>query len=76
MSDVIKLEAPLGGLLRKSKFKGITSVVSSFQPLNNDKSVLQKNEDQTLENTQVIANRFTTIKRLGSGGFGEVCFII
>jgi hypothetical protein len=76
MSDALKLQLPLGGLLRKSKLKGITSVVSSFQALNNDKTVLKKidnaEKDQILDNIQVIANRFTTMKRLGSGGFGEV----
>jgi serine/threonine protein kinase len=34
------------------------SIISSFQPINNDQTI--------------IANRFIIIKRLGSGGFGEV----
>ncbi len=78
MSNTLKLEQPFDGvLLRKSKLKRITSIVSSFQPLNNDKTVVKKietiNKDKSLDKIQLIGNRFTTIKRLGSGGFGEVC---
>ncbi|CAF3549819.1 unnamed protein product, partial [Rotaria sp. Silwood2] len=76
MSDVLKLEAPLGNVLRKSKLRGITSIISSFQAIDNDKIELKKNEEsdknKSLDEIQVIANRFITIKRLGSGGFGEV----
>ncbi|CAF4277058.1 unnamed protein product, partial [Rotaria sp. Silwood2] len=73
MSDVLKLEAPLGNVLRKSKLRGITSIISSFQAIDNDKIELKKNEEsdknKSLDEIQVIANRFITIKRLGSGGF-------
>jgi hypothetical protein len=60
MSEVLKLEIPLGDLFRKSKLKRITSIGNSFQ---------------TLNNLQIIADRFIIIKCLGSGGFGEVCLI-
>jgi hypothetical protein len=60
MSDALKLEIPLGGLHRKAK----SSIVNSFQLFNNDKTILNK--------IQLIANRFIIVKRLGSGGFGEV----
>ncbi|CAF1231586.1 unnamed protein product [Rotaria sp. Silwood1] len=76
MSDVLKLEAPLGDVIRKSKLKGIKSIVSSFQPINNDKIEFKNNEHSdkniSLDKIQIVANRFITIRRLGSGGFGEV----
>jgi len=74
MSDVLKLEIPLGDLFRNSKLKR----KSSFQALNNDETIVKKSENNKLldSNIQIIANRFTTIKCLGSGGFGEVGFSI
>jgi hypothetical protein len=73
MSDVLKLEIPLGDLFRNSKLKR----KSSFQALNNDETIVKKIENnKLLDNIQIIANRFTTIKCLGSGGFGEVGFSI
>jgi hypothetical protein len=73
MSDVLKLEIPLGDLFRNAKLKR----KSSFQALNNDETIVKKSENnKLLDNIQIIANRFTTIKRLGSGGFGEVGFSI
>ena len=77
MSNVLKLETPLGVLFRKPKLKGITSIVSSCQILNNDQTEFKPNErlnnDRLSNDIQIIANRFITIKRLGSGGFGVVC---
>ncbi|CAF3995133.1 unnamed protein product [Adineta steineri] len=76
MSDTSKLELPLDNnndLLRKSKLKKrIRTIVSSFQPLNNDKISLKKIENIPKDKIYIIENRFTTIKCIGSGGFGEV----
>ncbi|UJR10081.1 hypothetical protein I4U23_014303 [Adineta vaga] len=77
MSDTLKLEVPIdSNLFPKSKLKGIRSIVSSFHLLNNDKTILNKSdinkEDKPLEKEQIIANRFRTIKCIGTGGFGEV----
>ena len=76
MSDVLKLETPLGVALRKTKLKGKQSILSSLQPLNNDQTRLKtiENSDKSkpLNQIQTIADRFITVKHLGSGGFGEV----
>lgn len=77
MSETLKLEVPVNaGLARRSKWKGLQSIVSSFQPLNHEKTVLKKSEstakDKALDKSVTIANRFVTLKCIGSGGFGEV----
>lgn len=74
MSDAVKLETPLGDLLRKPKLKRLTSIVSSSQQQAPAKKIdaAPKEEKISVDANQLIAQRFLTVKRLGSGGFGEV----
>ena len=75
MSDAVKLETPLGDLLRKPKLKRLTSIVSSSQqqpPAKKIDIAAPKEEKISVDANQRIAERFLTVKRLGSGGFGEV----
>lgn len=72
MSDAVKLETPLGNLLRKPKLKRLTSIVSSYQQPVKKVEHAKKEEKIALEPNQKIVNRFLMVKRLGSGGFGEV----
>lgn len=73
MSDAVKLETPLGDLLRKPKLKRLTSIVSSIQhqPVKKVEN-LSKDEKIHIETNELIVERFLTVKKLGSGGFGEV----
>ena len=77
MSESIRIDAPREQLLSRARWQRITSIVSSCQPLLPETSVVKAIEHReergvALDPTELVAHRFTTIKRLGIGGFGEV----
>ena len=78
MSESIRIDVPRRDqLFPRPRFKRITSIVSSCPPVLQETTVVRppienQEKEPSTDRAELIAHRFTTIRRLGIGGFGEV----